>query len=114
MCIYVYKSGIKHLLYIEFHHDPSPLCHSVSKTKKSEAATQAAILANPLSLLATPSGLGPQQSVYDYFGVAVPWVDSDRIHGIFFDGIFSGSREHSDQWLFHLYTYIYCKWEIGL
>jgi len=37
-----------------------------------DAATQAAILANPLLLLATTSGLGPQQSVYDYFGVAVP------------------------------------------
>jgi len=37
-----------------------------------DAATAAAILQNPLFLLATPSGLGPQQSVYDYFGVAAP------------------------------------------
>ena len=71
------------------------------QNKKSEAATQAAILANPLLLLATPSGLGPQQSVYDYFGVAVPWVGS-RIgsnQGCLAHGIFFGSREHSDQWV---------------
>ena len=72
---YIQRFTMIHPLYVMVF--PRPF-----QNKKSEAATQAAILANPLLLLATTSGLGPQQSVYDYFGVAVPWVGGDRIHGI--------------------------------
>ena len=43
------------------------------KIKKSEETQAAAILQNPLLLFQTASDLGRQQSVYDYFGVAVTW-----------------------------------------
>ena len=83
--------------------------HTKFQNKKSEAATQAAILANPLLLLATSSGLGPQQSVYDYFGVAVPWVVIGSM------GLFHGiDRIKGTLGSMGYFTYLYCKWEIGL